>query len=263
MDAQSLFEQWAPTESFWSAWAKPSLFARSGRDLASEGRGAPPSAPGAAVPGGGAPPPPNWLRHLPRRAAIVVDLPGAEAVHAGVALAVAGFRPVPLFNTTANPAALVDVKSVVAALIEHASAIGAIAIDADAAPAFLIDCNRAPGTRGAPGRFDNRWIVFPQDFPSGEVLRANGIEEAIVVRDDAKPPAADLLRVLATWRAAGLRVDQLDRSSDARPCALDMRPRRFFGPMLAMATVFLGLRRNSAGGFGAWIPVRASGHGIG
>ena len=41
-----------------------------------------------------------------------------------------------------------------------------------APPAFLLDSDRMKAPAPDPGRFDNRWLVFPQDFPSAAFLRS-------------------------------------------------------------------------------------------
>ena len=55
---------------------------------------------------------------------IVVDLPGAEAVYAGLALAARGFRPIPLFNGTSGPSEVIDVLPISRALAGGVEQIG-------------------------------------------------------------------------------------------------------------------------------------------
>ncbi|HMN95563.1 MAG TPA: hypothetical protein PKC43_04995 [Phycisphaerales bacterium] len=205
----------------------------------------------------------RWPLRMRERRALVLDLPASESIAAGLALARRGFRPVPLFNTTDGPGAIVDVQPILRGLVAGAEALARIRLDPDAPPAFLIDEKRT-APRPQPGLYDNRWIVFPQDFPAASLLRAHAIEEAIVVRRDDRAPEADLLAVLDGWRHEGIRVGvrRIDHP-DAPPRELPGRARRLVGPLLAFAAVFLGLRRNSAGGFGAAIPFAASGGGFG
>jgi hypothetical protein len=123
----------------------------------------------------------------------------------------------------------------------------------------MIDSGRlAPGATRPPGAFDNRWVVFPQDFPSGSLLASRRIERALVVRADAADPADDLRRVLAGWKRAGIAIEILDTRAAAAPRALD--PGRFpsWRTWAALALVGLGLRRGSAGGFGARIPEQST-----
>src|SRR5262245_58635126 len=86
MNERECFDIWAPPEAAWTEWAKPVLFAQMG------------AATGAPL-GELVIPDDPWA---PRdgKTALVVDMAGAAAVAFGVALARAGFRPVPLFNTS-------------------------------------------------------------------------------------------------------------------------------------------------------------------
>src|SRR5947209_18025924 len=83
MTREELFDAWAPAGASWSDWAKPVLFAHWPRPLPAV----------ADVP----PPDLSWVPPAADRVALVVDLPGAASVHLGLALAAAGYRPVPLF----------------------------------------------------------------------------------------------------------------------------------------------------------------------
>src|SRR5436190_11211390 len=92
MTKEELFEIWAPPNGRWSPWVKPVLFACMD--------GEPALAAGASVgfDTSGIPPVQN-------NAALVLDLPGAEGVWAGMAAASQGYRPVPLYNAVPGPAA--------------------------------------------------------------------------------------------------------------------------------------------------------------
>jgi hypothetical protein len=71
-----------------------------------------------------------------------VDLPGAEAVAMGVALAGHGFRPVPLFNGTSGPHEVIEVYPIVRALAAWARTMQTQRLLPDAPPAFLLDSRR-------------------------------------------------------------------------------------------------------------------------
>src|ERR1044071_4252665 len=108
MDAQQLFEIWAPADSVWSRWAKPVLFASladtSGPLLPAEAGEAPPPETGFGV-------------NADPQAAYIVDLPGSAAVDRGLALARDGCRPVPLFNTARHKAAVLELEPLLARLV--------------------------------------------------------------------------------------------------------------------------------------------------
>jgi len=109
----------------------------------------------------------------------------------------------------------------------------------------------AGGKTPSPGQFDNRWMVFPQDFPSASLLLAHGIRRVVVVEPAGRAPAEDLVHVLLRYQQAGIEVliESLDAPGHPRPAKL-ARP-SWFRAMFYRALVVLRLRRNSAGGFGA------------
>ncbi len=238
-DSMTLFATWAPEASRWSPWAKPVLFTYQ---------------PPVVLP---LPPAPELApERAPspgERAAVVVDMPGVQSVVCGMALAERGFRPVPLFNTTLGPGNnLHDVAAVLGSLVVLADQLAALRLPLDAPPAFLIDSGRLQG-KPAPATYDNRWMVFPQDFPSARALRAGGIECVILIRRDDTPMQPDLRAVLRYWKRDGVASTLLDPSTGAR------REATFDASFLGLLTDhmfswFSGLRRNSAGGFGGVVP---------
>ena len=76
--SENAFAAWAPDGVFWSEWAKPIAFIQAGPTIVLE----PVKATAPAVPG-----------PLDATSVVIVDLPGADAVNAGLALAERGFRP--------------------------------------------------------------------------------------------------------------------------------------------------------------------------
>src|SRR5688572_23454315 len=157
MTNEECFNTWAPEEALWSRWAKPVLFAQRV----------------GIAPALRSWPEPReylWLSQG-SRTALVVDLPGVESVETGLAVARRGYRPIPLYNTSAGPSALVDVAKLVEALASGAMALRDITLLPDAPPAFLIDADRMRrAVPSNPGRYDNRWVVFPQALPPGPLL---------------------------------------------------------------------------------------------
>lgn len=239
-DPKALFATWAPETARWSQWAKPVLFTY--------------PAPVAFTPAPVADLSPDRAPSSSERLAVVVDLPGPQSVACGMVLAEKGFRPVPLFNTTIGPGTnLLDVAAVLSALIDAGDRLGAMQIPDDAPPAFLIDSGRLDGTP-APTVYDNRWMVFPQDFPSARALRAGGIESVAIVGRQGSMLKPDLRAVLRHWKRDGLAASSLDPVTGGRE---DLW---FDASLLALFTDhvfgwFRGLRRNSAGGFGGTVPM--------
>ncbi len=251
MNAVELYSAWAPEGLPWSPWAKPVLFAderpvpaaaaeawRTARER-SRGRWTPPST---------------------RDAALVLDLPGPDALALALDCVAHGFRPVPLFNSCTGPAALVDNEPLRAGLVDGAELLRGLALPFEPPPVFVLDARRLAG-QPEPARFDNRWIVFPQDFPSGALLRSRGIRRAVLVQEGRRDPASDLAHVLLRWQEAGVEILAVDltRESAATPITVS-RPGRFRALGYRVLAAF-GLRRNSAGGFGAVVPTSASGGG--
>src|SRR5437870_2034209 len=104
MEREASHEVWAPDEGAWSLWARPTLFGQipvSTRPFGSALSEMRAEQPWLNVPLGWAPPPAE-------NAALILDLPEAEAVHLGLALAGRGYRPVPLYNGCTGPSELID-----------------------------------------------------------------------------------------------------------------------------------------------------------
>lgn len=242
MDSNDLFSAWTAGDSPWTAWAKPALFATM-----------PVMAPAVlAKPG---------LPWLPsdRNTAIIIDLPGAEAVATGIALAAAGWRPVPLFNGCFGINTVVETLWAAPALAAAAAELARISLPADAPPVFLLDSNRMSGSAlVAPGRFDNRWQVLPQDLPSGNRLAASGIKQALIVLED-RPIANDVCHVLRRWQEAGLAVARTRSDGETFPIDIP-QPSGFHSVRYWLGVVF-GLSRNSTGGFGSVVPEPSSASG--
>jgi hypothetical protein len=172
MTKEEIFEAWAPDGIEWSAWAKPVLFAQWPDSVT-------PSATSAAPAGGHDY---LWLPQGSRRTAVIVDLPAVESVRAGIALARRGYRPVPLYNTSYGPSPVIEIAPLILELAKGALVLQTTTLAPDAPPAFLLDSNRMqPGVPPSPGKFDNRWVVFPQDFPSATLLRARGVAEVLLI----------------------------------------------------------------------------------
>jgi hypothetical protein len=266
MDMQQLFETWAPPDSVWSRWAKPALFAETAASTVIPG----------VIPGAGpglpeTPPPPASPREETRlrvledtATAFILDLPGAQSVELGLALARAGYRPVPLFNTADHPAAVVSVRPILDQLKAGAEEVRRLPSRPGAPPAFLLDSGRGAGLPG-PGKFDNRWIVFPQDFPSATFLVSQGVRRVVLLqpRTPADQPQEDLAHVLRRWQEAGVEIYLQDPSIDEPPRPLTVQRPSSFRNLAYRAFALFGLKRNSAGGFGSIIPVPSASGGSG
>jgi hypothetical protein len=250
-EREACFSVWAPDDSPWAAWAKPVAFLPSwNASIEQETRG---TSETATVP---------TAITSNANAVLIVDLPGAAAVHMGVALARDGFRPVPLFNGTSGPAAAIDVSPITRALVAVARDIEACRLPADAPPAFLLDSRRnQPETPLMPGVYDNRWVVLPQDFPSGALLASRGIRFATLIRRRGLTVPTDLAHVLRRWQDHGIRTRVIDQDSLEVTDYKDVPKPSFFQIMWYTTIALLGLRRSNVGGFGSRIPEQSGGGG--
>jgi hypothetical protein len=247
---EELFSVWAPSGAIWSPWVKPVLFAHAASFVAA----------GKATPFEFDL---SWLPTNRTNGAIVVDLPGSDGVWLGLALARIGYRPIPLYNAAPAPErdlSLVPIGPILAAIIAATPELAKLNLPANAPPAFLLDANRRGGMEAAePGRFDNRSISFPTDFPSANLLLHRGIHSAVLVTETGGPPQPDLAHTLRRWQEAGiiLAAKRLNTSNPPEPLIVQ-RPTwyRWLWYRLAMLA---RLRRNPLGGFGGTISESAGG----
>jgi hypothetical protein len=110
----------------------------------------------------------------------------------------------------------------------------------------------------AEGMFDNRWMVFPQDFPSGKFLLGQGIRNAVLI-SRWKQPGEDVAHILLRWQEAGISIYSKSVTSDEAVCPIKVSPPSRFRRSWHRALAMVGLRRNSTGGFGAVIPYTSAG----
>jgi hypothetical protein len=243
MNREEVFEIWGPAGSAWADWVKPVLFAQmpgvwSGEDVV----------PSETVADLG-----DFARM--EGALMVVDLEGEESVRMGLGLARSGYRPVPLFNgameESAGMLASIKVRPMMRALSKGAGELRELHLPLDAPPTFLLDARRRMG-EVAPGAgvFDNRWISFPTDFPSGRVLMERGILRAVVVMRESAFPAADLVHTLLRWQEAGMEILVMQLGVDESPRRIEVKePSHFRWAMYQFLEMF-GFRRRVLGGFG-------------
>lgn len=254
MNCQTAYDFWAPRQSVWSAWAKPVLFAHLPRD-----RVALPPQPAPDV---------RWVPSPVARRAIVVDLPGVEAVTMGLALAARGYRPVPLFNACPPPSpvhlapqvAVIDVDSILTALVDGCVHLWQAYLPDNAPPAFLLDSLRQQPTQPVTmGLFDNRSVVFVTDFPSATFLVAQGIQQVILVRQHRQGLERDLTYVLQTWQQAGIALQLMALSERMQLQPLTLPRIGWLTGLWIRLRAWFGLRRNQVGGFGGFIPESSGG----
>lgn len=245
MTREEIFACWAPPASPWSAWARPTLFVEA-RPLSDE----------LIRERVFSPAPVDWAPAPSERAALVLDVPGPQAIRLGLSLAAAGYRPVPLFNGAASGfRECVRTDDFRDLLALYADDLAALRIRDDAPPVFLLDSRRLAGGRHpAPGSFDNRWVVFLQDFPSATRLSAHGIRRAVWITESPDAVCGDVLHVLRSWARDGLPVTrQVAEQTGEGPL-----PAGTFSLLRALwyrLGAVAGLSRHNTGGFGAPVPL--------
>ena len=244
MTSEEAFAIWAPDGVLWSEWAKPVAFIQAGGVIDAEpiAESDLPALPVA----------------LDSSAGVIVDLPGASAVHAGLALAARGFRPVPLFNGTSGPMAVIDVSAIRSALGGGAERLKRAGLARDARPAFLLDSRRRGTSQPGPGAYDNRWVTLPQDFPSGALLANRGIKRTALIQSGSLSIAADLAHVLRRWQESGIEVSVYDLATGQIADAVAVPKPSGFKLAWYAAIAVLGLRRSNVGGFGSPVPEQTS-----
>ena len=264
MNRDAIFQVWAPDESPWSPWVKPVLFAH-------------PQSPQCPVADGTGDL--NWVPAASEKVALVINLPGAEGVLAGMALAGRGFRPVPLYNAapplyfavplpyypkpTLDPGksvAAVNVLPILNALKQSTEKLAELKLPADAPPAFLLDSHRqGDGRKIEPGEFDNRSVSFTTDFPSAIFLASQGIQRVIFIQKDSIKIQSDLAHSLRRWQDGGLKLERLLLEHPSVPEPFQVNRPSWYGAMFQRVLCQLGLQRSDTGGFGGWLPDSSAG----
>ena len=244
ISSEEAFAAWAPDDVVWSEWAKPVAFVHAGQMLPAD------PIDDAQVPVIRAP--------LTSDSAVVADLPGAEAVYAGLALAGQGYAPVPLFNGTSGPAAVVDVTPIATALGGGALRLKSRPPGRLWPPVFLLDSRRNLPATPRPGSYDNRWVILPQDFPSGAFLASRGIRGVTLVQRGGLSIQPDLAHVLRRWQDGGIAVRVIDLASGQVAENVTVPKPSGFKLAWYAAIAMFGLRRSNVGGFGSAVPEQAA-----
>jgi hypothetical protein len=240
ISSEECFAAWAPDDSVWSEWAKPVAFVHPSQVMPAE------PIDDARLPAIRSP--------LTSDSTVVVDLAGADAVYAGLVLAERGYVPVPLFNGTSGPSAVIDVTPITAALGGGALRLKARPPGRLWPPAFLLDARRNLPADPQPGSYDNRWVVLPQDLPSGAFLASRGIRGATLLQRDGLAIRSDLAHVLRRWQDNGIVVRVVDLESGQVAENVTVPKPSSFRLAWYAAIALLGLRRSNVGGFGSAIP---------
>lgn len=211
MTVKEIYKVWAPYGKKWVDWVRPVPFVEMGH-YSKQYTYSDFSIP--TVP---------YIDESTADTAILVDLPGMESVKEGLALSGKGFRPIPIFNGTAEQQgsrATVDNQSAGIALLLGAPILDEAKLKEDAPPAFLTDRNRLQRFKMDVSVFDNSWDVYPQDLPSAEYLLNNGIQRVIVVSQNI---ARDLKKILYDYQKKGIVIYLTNRYEEPKKVRI-LRP---------------------------------------
>jgi len=148
-------------------------------------------------------------------------------------LAQFGYRPIPLFNASPTPCeptslglaetstckSLIEMRPVMDAIVAATPSLVSMSFPDEAPPAFILDSRRltsVPHTQHEKV-FDNRWMVFPEDFPAASQLRLHGINRILLVQQNRLDPQEDLVRVLIRLQQTGFEIHAIDLTSVEPP----------------------------------------------
>ena len=247
---QEIYDTWANPLSFWSGWIKPVLFAHLDKqDNDFKLQSLKFFLEGIDV---------SWAPVKGKNIAVIIDLQGAHSLQVGLSLAYKGYQPIPMYNCAPDLHGVVDMREVMNWLANGHRILKELQLPYDGPPAFILDSMRLQGGKPSPGRYDNRWVVLPQDFPSAAMLSQNKIQSVLVLQEHQNQPADDLRHVLKRWQDSGIEISvtSIAKPSDIQRIQIT-RPSNYRS-IFYKALVLFGLRRNSTGGFGALVPEPSS-----
>lgn len=187
MTNKEIYKVWAPTGKKWVEWVRPVPFVAISRDAKVRTFKTMPL-PVLA----------DW--QYKDTSAIIVDLPGADSVAAGLWLAQQyGYRPVPIYNGVMEQKgakATSDNRSVLDALVWGTSILSTIELSDRARPVFLTDTNRLQRHKVDVSIYDNSWDVYHQDLPTEDYFLRQDINKILVISSSL---SRDLKKIFAAY----------------------------------------------------------------
>lgn len=260
MNREEALSIWAPKTSPWSRWTKAVLFSFMHSTVSDR-----PATSNTA-----------WTVPLLKEDALVLNLPGTTGIDCGLALAAAGYRPIPLYNAcpyaieepasedfpsirrehdgaAGSAVSVIDVVPIMRALEKGTIVLKDISLPPSAPPAFLMDSDRHNATvTPEVGWFDNRSIIRPSDLPSADFLKAHGIERIILVQASRRVQT-DLREVLLPWQDAGLSILTQVPAEPWDPSTFKVPRPSWLKNLWDRALLRLRYRPTSSGAFGRYI----------
>lgn len=195
MTGKEVYKIWAPAGSKWIDWVRPVPFVQIDDEDFKVYKSRNFSIPKI-----------NYINELQKDTAIIVDLPEYYSINEGIALSKIGYRPIPVYNGTAETKgarATVDNHAVEAGLIWGAMELEKTELENDVPPVFLVDSNRLNRYKLDISIFDNSWDLYPQDIPSAEYFLKNGIDKFIIRGNLFN---IDLKKILYKHQEKGMKI---------------------------------------------------------
>lgn len=250
MTSAEVYQIWRPEAWTWSRWVKPVVFAFLRKEDLERDE--------YAVP--------EWQAVLHSDTAIIADLPGEEGIRAGMALARAGYLPVPVYNACptgeaheADSRVAIDMSGILAAICGASRELASFDLSRNAPPVFILDSRRHGSWIGnESGSWDNRSFVTASDFPSAEYLRSHGISNVILVQTSSQI-CGDLREVLLQLQRDGMTLARLDPWKEWDPSKVVVKPPMILVSAWEWLSRKAGYRRNRLDGtFGGVVPRSSS-----
>lgn len=148
----------------------------------------------------------------PAETALVVDLPGRDAVAFAAGLADRA-RIVGLFDNIPHPLGVTPAHETLGAMLNYAGEIDRkqAALPPDAPAVFLLDSNRLAPYQDADAQFDNRFLAR---MPTAANLQERGVKSLLYVTPDGSRTEEldDLNEDFVAYKEAGLGVGMLPLS---------------------------------------------------
>ena len=194
MNSKEIYRIWAPYGQRWVDWVRPVPFINIDHNLPHH------EIIDYTIPHI------NYIKSIAEDTAIIIDTNSIQSIKEGIALALIGYRPIPIFNGTnppSNTKGTTDNSLIEPLLIWGAYQLEKIKLKSDAPPVFLLDQNRLNRYKTDRSIFDNSWDIYPQDLPSAEYFLNKGITKIIVRGEKVNK---DLRKILAKYQKNNLKI---------------------------------------------------------
>ncbi len=194
MNSKKIYQIWAPYGKAWVDWVRPVPFINISNNLPHH------EAINYTIPKL------NYIHNIEKNTALIIDINGIESIKEGIALAIIGYRPIPIFNGTNPPLgtkSTTDNTLIEPLLIWGAYQLLNIPLQTDAPPAFLLDESRLNRYKTNKSIFDNSWDIYHQDLPSAEYFLKKEITKIIVRSSKINQ---DLKKILISFQKKQLKI---------------------------------------------------------